>query len=110
MEYKEFEQKQEMVVVTADIKNAFCKGLLQKANDKISQEHLNRFLEKEVSEITDGKGHFAQLTKDGKLKIKFYSSKLTDAQSLIEYFKKEHVDFRINIIVKKGEGAWKHLE
>ena len=109
MEYKEYRQKQEMVVVTADIKDLFHRGLLLKAKDEISQEHLNRFLEEQIDEITNGKGHFAQLTKDGKLKIKFYSSKLTDAQSLIEYFKKENVDFRINIIVKKGEGVWKHL-
>lgn len=108
--YKEFENKEEMVVVTTDIKDALRKSLLLKAKDEMDQEHLNRFLEKQISEITNGKGHFAQLSKDGKLKIKFYSSKLTDAQSLIENLKKHDVDFRINIVVKKGEGAWKHLE
>ena len=41
MEYKEYRQKQEMVVVTADIKDLFHRGLLLKAKDEISQEHLN---------------------------------------------------------------------
>lgn len=108
-EFKEFENK-EMLVVTADVKDVFHRALLLKAKDEISQEQLNKFLEKQVSEITNGKGHFAKLSNDGKLQIKFYSSKLTDAQSLIEYFKKENVSFRVNIIVKKGERAWKHLE